>query len=127
MKVVHNADVVQNYAGGRLLEQKNLPDKARDLYEKLLKKSPGNMKLLDRLIIVYRKLKDTRKEVAAIDQKIKIIEQHHGISGTVNSKVAALSKKLNLALKHTDRKGRNLLIHPQVLLLQERKKRLLKH
>lgn len=124
MRVVKHDDVPQTFEGARMLEKQAATEKARDLYEILLKSSSDNLKILDRLIIIYRKLKQPKKEISAINREIKILSQHHSINKKFDNKVQAISKKLNLMLNHTDRKGNNLLIPPQIIKLEKRKKQL---
>jgi hypothetical protein len=46
-----------SFADARLLEQNGDLKAAAELYQKLFKRSPGNLKILERLMVIYRKLK----------------------------------------------------------------------
>ena len=120
MKVVRSDDVPETFAGARQLEQWADYKEAITLYEKLLKRSANDVKVLARLIILYRKLKNYTKEMSAINKAIKIHEQRY-MPKKLNKNVGIISKKLNILLGHTDKKGRNLLLPGEILKLQVRK------
>lgn len=99
---------------------------AANLYGILHKRSPGKIKIIHRLLVLYRKLKDAKKELHYIDVAIKINEQYYTAIKKQDTKTVAISKKLNLLLGHTDKKGKNVLKTDEVLKLQKRKASLLK-
>jgi tetratricopeptide (TPR) repeat protein len=110
----------------RLLEQQGDYKKAAAAYEKLLKQSSKKIKILERLLVVYRKLKDTEKEIRSIDTAIKIHQQQYPVKETSDKKISTLSKQLNKILGHTDKKGKNMLVPPEITRLELRTTRLLK-
>jgi tetratricopeptide (TPR) repeat protein len=110
----------------RLLEQQGDYKKAAAAYEKLLKQSSKKIKILERLLVVYRKLKDTEKEIRSIDAAIKIHQQQYPVKESSDKKISTLSKQLNKILGHTDKKGKNMLVPPEISRLELRKTRLLK-
>jgi tetratricopeptide (TPR) repeat protein len=118
-------DVPETFNGARSLEIKGDLKTAALLYEKLLKRADSNVKIITRLMIVYRKLKNFRKELSTIERAIKIYSKDN-TDKKANKQVNLISKKLNLLLGHTDKKGKSLLIPPEVLKLQKRKDALLK-
>ncbi len=110
----------------RLLEQQGEYKKAAAAYEKLLKRATKKIKILERLLVVFRKLNDVEKELYYIDAAIKIYEQQYPVKKSTDKKIATLSKQLNNLLGHTDKKGKNMLIPPEIAALELRKNRLLK-
>jgi tetratricopeptide (TPR) repeat protein len=110
----------------RLLEQQGDYKKAAAAYEKLLKQSSKKIKILERLLVVYRKLKDTEKEIRSIDAAIKIHQQQYPVKESSDKKISTLSRQLNKILGHTDKKGKNMLVPPEISRLELRKTRLLK-
>jgi hypothetical protein len=77
-------------------------------------------------LVVYRKLKDTEKEIRSIDAAIKIHQQQYPVKESSDKKISTLSKQLNKILGHTDKKGKNMLVPPEISRLELRKTRLLK-
>lgn len=113
-----------SFKDARELERKGELKAAVELYQKLHRRSPGNLKVVDRLIIVFRKLKNTVKEINFIDTAIKIHEQYYSTGKKAGKQTISISKKLNLLLGHTDKKGKALFKSDEVLELQLRKNRL---
>jgi tetratricopeptide (TPR) repeat protein len=110
----------------RQLEQNGDYKSAARAYEKLLKHSSKKLKILERLLVLYRKLNDVDKEVEHIDAAIKIYGQQYPDKKSSDRKLATISKQLNNLLGHTDKKGKNMLVPPEILKLEQRKERLLK-
>ncbi len=108
----------------RDLERKGEIKAAAELYVKLHQLSPKNLNVVQRLIIIYRKLKDEKKEIRYIDMAIKIHEAFYAAPKKADKQIISLSKKLNILLGHTDKKGRSLFRSDDVLKLQLRKNRL---
>ena len=120
MRAVKNDDVPETFLGARQLEQRASYKEAVTLYEKLLKRSANDLKIHTRLIILYRKLKNHSKEISTINNAIKIHEQRYAPK-KLNKKVSLVSKKLNILLGHTDKKGKRLLLPVEIEKLQNRK------
>lgn len=114
------------YAGALRLEREGSLKAAADVYRQLLRRAPRSTKILHRLMIVYRRLKDVDSEVKIIDSAIKIQEQYYGAGKNAGKQITAISKQLNLSLGHTDKKGRAINKPPEVVKLEQRKERLLK-
>jgi tetratricopeptide (TPR) repeat protein len=114
------------FAEIRQLEQSGDYKSAARAYEKLLKHSSRKLKILERLLVLYRKLNDVRKEVEYIDAAIKIYGQQYPDKKSTDRKLATISKQLNNLLGHTDKKGNSMLVPPEILKLEKRKERLLK-
>jgi len=122
MEIVARNDLPVNSENAALLEREGQLEAAALMYEKLLKISTALLPLLARLMIIYRKLKKYKKEIAAIDKAIKIQEQKYTGRKKSSVNVVALSKKLNSVLGHTDRKGNSLLLIDEVEKLKSRRK-----
>ncbi len=112
------------YQDARLLEQQGELKAAAALYGLLHKHTPKSIRILARLIIIYRKLKDTVREIKYIDAAIKIQEQYYTAGKTTNKKTIAISRQLNLLLGHTDKKGKAVFKSDDLLKLEMRKQRL---
>ena len=121
MEIVSKNPAPVSFENALLLEKEGELSKAALMYEKLLKKVPTDLAVLSRLMVVNRKLKNYRQEITYINQAIKIHEQKYARLKSTDSKVISLSKKLNTLLGHTDKKGKNLLIIPEVAKLKKRK------
>lgn len=113
-------------ADARALEQKQDHAAAATLYEKLLKQSPKSLPILQRLLVLYRKLGNVKKELYFINAAIKVHEQKYNISSKLDKKAASISNQLNKMLGHTDKKGKPVFVADEILKLELRKTRLLK-
>ncbi|MBC7933944.1 MAG: hypothetical protein H7Y86_01105 [Rhizobacter sp.] len=107
------------------LEQKGDWPAAAALYEKLLKQSPKNIRIIERLLVLFRKTGDAKNEAKYIDLAIKIHEQRYVAVIKPDKKVTALSNQLNKMLGHTDKKGKPAFVADEIGKLQLRKARLL--
>ncbi len=120
MKIVaKNNQPVSPSAAASLEKDGNL-EAAAIMYEQLLKLAPDNLNIMARLMIIYKKLKKYRKEIIVINKAI-IVHQKLHTPINKNRKVRAISSQLNSLLGHTDRKGKNLLVVPEVEKLAKRK------
>jgi hypothetical protein len=111
MKVVHKkANTEDNAAGrekGRMPEQEGNPDKGAAAFEKLVKDDPLNEAAYNRLMIIYRKNKDYKKELATIMKGMAAFEKSFKSSSKLpkTRKIATLSKSLSKSLGLTDKRG----------------------
>jgi tetratricopeptide (TPR) repeat protein len=124
MKVIKGEFV--HIEDARALEAKEDYQAAAGIYEKLLKLSPGNLPVVHRLLVLFRKLGNAQKEMQYIDAAIKIHEQKYRISNQLDKKATSLSNQLNKMLGHTDKKGKPVFVADEILKLELRKTRLLK-
>ena len=82
---------------------------ALELYKKVIKTDKLNVYAYDRLMKIFRQLKDYKKELAIIDSGIKAYEQLYKTkSKTKSEKVSEISQKLNRSFGLTDKKGNNI-------------------
>ncbi|SKA42754.1 Tetratricopeptide repeat-containing protein [Chitinophaga eiseniae] len=61
---------------GHQLEKEGAPDKAIQVYLAAVKKDPLNAAAYNRLMVLYRKKKEPRKEMAIINEAIKAYEDN---------------------------------------------------
>ena len=111
------------FEDARALEQEGELKDAVAIYEKLHKRSPNNMKIIQRLMIIYRKLKNVNKELHYINAAIKINEQYYAAKNKLSSKAGSISRQLNQLLGYT--KGNAVFKSDDVLKLQMRRTKLL--
>jgi len=93
--------------------------------EQLLKEHPANEKAYDRLMVLYRKLKEPEKELRTINTAIKIFEEKYvKRQPAFNKKIETLSRALRKATGLADKKGNNL-FEPGELARWKKRKALL--
>ena len=119
-------DQIGHFTDAQALEQKGEPEQAAALYEKLLKQSPSNLRIIQRLLVLFRKLNNAKKELQYIEAAIKIHEKKYLPINVLDKKATTLSNQLNKLLGHTDKKGKPVFVAEEVLKLQLRRTRLLK-
>jgi hypothetical protein len=89
--------------------EKTDPALAADLYQQVLKKDPLQTHAYDRLMILYRKEKNYKKELSVIDSGIKTFERFYKEQlGKPSRKISEISKQLNKAFHLVDKKGNSL-------------------
>jgi tetratricopeptide (TPR) repeat protein len=112
MKIAHrkNETIAEILDRGRELESKGELEEAAAAYEKAIKAYPLNEMAYNRLMIIYRKQKDYKKELSVIRAGIKAFEEKHNRAGAhaSNKRITALSKALAKSTGLTDKKGRQL-------------------
>jgi len=112
MKNIQKSDVPGATTGDLLAKAKELEragklNEAGDIYQKLIKKNPTKEYAYDRLMIIYRKNADYKKEKEVIDAGIKAFEQFYKTASRVPAKrkVTSLSQQLLKATGLADKKG----------------------
>jgi hypothetical protein len=114
MRVVHsNKDLPATrdelFAKAKEKEVAGEWEQAATFYEKLIKLNTLNEKPYDRLMIVYRKLKEPKKELNIIKEGIAVFENLYSRKHkTPDKKVIQLSKVLQKATGLVDKKGNSL-------------------
>jgi len=81
------------------------PKLAIKYYQALLKENKKSQDVYQRLMILYRKLKDYKKELGIIDSAIKAFSHLYKGSAKKDPRVVSLSKKLNMMTGLTNKKG----------------------
>ncbi len=90
--------------------------------EKLIRSQPGNEHAYTRLMIIYRKLKEYKKEITIINTAIKVFEEKFRKKQPVfDKKVTALSKALLKATGLADKKGNNMYEYGELSKWRKRK------
>ncbi len=77
-------------------------------YEEAIKKNALAEKAYNRLMIVYRKEKNYKKELRIITAGIKAFESFYKSKKSRSKKIEDISQKLNRSFGFTDKKGNNL-------------------
>ncbi|HEX6191208.1 MAG TPA: hypothetical protein VFZ42_02540 [Chitinophagaceae bacterium] len=113
MKVVHSDKAFQSVEEllslARQHEQDDDKEEAIALYLKILKRQPLNALIYDRLMILYRKTKESKKELDIIKAGIKTFEEFYNKREKAPpAKVARLSAALSKATGLVDKKGKSL-------------------
>ncbi len=133
MKVSHKSKTLttleQNSANhrsaARQLEVDGDNNGAIEMYEWLVKKFPTEPHNYDRLMILYRKDKAYKKEIALIGTAIeKFTALMHPAKKSASKKIASLSKSILHATGLTDKKG-TALYHPQPIARWQQRKKVL--
>lgn len=115
MKVVHhNKDLLESgndiLGEAEKLEKQGELDKAATLYLRFLRKLPGNEHAFSRLMVIYRKQEDAKKELEIINRAIEtfksIFKKH--LRATPTKKAVEISKKIMKAMGLVDKKGNQL-------------------
>ena len=112
MKITQKNHVPGATTGDLLAKAKDLEaagkfNEAGDVYQKIIKKNPAKEHAYDRLMIIYRKNAEYKKEKEVIDAGIKAFEQFYKTTSRVpaKKKVASLSRQLLKATGLADKKG----------------------
>ncbi len=114
MKAIHKSteglQATDSFLHAKQLEQDGELEKAAVILERLIKKEPLNENAYNRLMIIYRKNKDYRNELAIIKKAVDNFERSFKTASKVKvtPKIAKLSKSLLKSLGLTDKKGKIL-------------------
>lgn len=85
------------------------PSSAIKLYNQVLKINPLQTHAYDRLMIIYRKEKNYKKELSVINSGIMAFQRFYKAQlGKPSKKVSEISEKLNKAFHLVDKKGISL-------------------
>jgi len=116
MKLVHKTDVptAELREKARQAEAEGELDEAAKHYEKILKVYPTDEFVYNRLMIIYRKQKEYKKEAAVIKKGISSFEQLFSSNKSADKKIARLSKALLKSTGLVDKKGRAVYEHEPI-------------
>ncbi|MGN7824007.1 tetratricopeptide repeat protein [Chitinophaga sp. 22536] len=110
---------------GLQLEKEGEPEKAIQLYLDVVKKDHLNAAAYNRLMVLYRKQKAPRKEIAIINEAIKAYEDNVKAEQSAwskkNRKAASISRELVKALGLVDKKGAPVNQPAQIVTWKKRK------
>ena len=90
-------------------------------YESAIEANPLLEKAYDRLMILYRKDKNYKKELQLINSGIKAFESFYKSRKSSSKKIAEISKKLNKSFGFTDKKG-NAVYDPEPIARWKKRK-----
>lgn len=90
-------------------------------YEEAIQKDPLAKRAYDRLMILYRKDKNYKKELRLINSGIKAFESFYRSKKSNSRKIAEISKKLNRSFGFTDKKG-NAVYEPEPIARWKKRK-----
>jgi tetratricopeptide (TPR) repeat protein len=108
MEVIRsNTELVKD---GRTAEAANDLEAAASLYEKAIKNDPLQENVYDRLMIIYRKLKQYKAELRIINAGIKAYENYYKpkARGVKAKRVEEISLALLKSTGLTDKKGNHM-------------------
>lgn len=97
----------QTLKEGEKEEKENISIAIKE-YEEAIKKNTLAEKAYDRLMILYRKEKNYKKEFRIITAGIKAFESFYKSKKSRSKKIADISQKLNRSFGFTDKKGNSL-------------------
>src|SRR3954464_11261598 len=90
----------------RLAEEHGDVDTALKQYQEIIKVDPVNEQAYNRLMVLYRKMKDYKKELSVIDKGIKAFEKLYRPKATGRmKKVAEISLEMAKSVGLVDKKG----------------------
>jgi len=102
--------------------EKTDPSLAIETYKQIVEKDPLQTRAYDRLMILYRKEKDYKKELSIINSGIKTFEKFYKDQlGKPSKKISEISKQLNKAFHLIDKKGNSLYAPEPIDRWQKRK------
>ena len=93
-------------------------------YEEILKADPLHEYAYNRLMILFRKNKNSKREMAIINSGIREYEKFYKSRGGKSRKISEISNKLNKAIGLIDRKGQNI-YDPEPIATWKKRKALL--
>jgi tetratricopeptide (TPR) repeat protein len=126
MKVVHNSiKAARTLEWLEIAEDHEANEELRDAaeaYEKVIKNDSVNERAYNRLMIIYRKLKEPEKELTVINKGIKAFEHlNHIPEKDHDKKVVNLSRSLMKLTGLADKKGKLLYLPEPLGKWQKRK------
>ena len=121
MEVVQTVN--EMFLQAKALEQSGELEAAADIYNRIITADKLNEAAYDRLMIIYRKLKDAKKEQWTIDAGIKAYRHFYKQKRphSRNKKIKELSQALMKSTGLTDKKGNSVFIPEPIARWQKRK------
>src|SRR5438309_4708473 len=89
--------IKETLADARAAEESQQYDTAAELYQQILKQDTLNQEAYNRLMIIYRKQKDKKKELSIINTAIKAYQKFYKSKKHTNKSITEISNKLNKA------------------------------
>ena len=100
------------------------PERAAELYEQALQQDKLNEYAYNRLMIIYRKLKNKKKELQVINSAIDGYEEFYASKKHTTKSITTISNKLNKSFGLADKKG-HALYRPEPIATWQKRKELL--
>ena len=94
---------------------------ASELYEQVIQQDALNEFAYERLMIIYRKLKDSKKEIATLNKAIKAYQDLYKSKKSRSKTITDISRKLNKSFGFTDKKG-NAVYEPEPIAGWQKRK-----
>lgn len=113
--------IKETLAEAKNAENLEQPETAAGLYEKALQQDKLNQDAYNRLMIIYRKLKDKKKELQVINSAVKAYKDFYASKKRTSKSITALSNKLNKSIGLIDKKGNTLYVPEPIATWQKRK------
>jgi two-component SAPR family response regulator len=108
-------------ADAKSAEEDGQPEQAAELYDQALQQDGLNEYAYNRLMIIYRKLKDKKKELQIINIAIKAYEDFYASKKHTSKSITTISNKLNKSFGLTDKKGLAIYTPEPIATWQKRK------
>jgi tetratricopeptide (TPR) repeat protein len=90
---------------GKEAEAAEKLEQAVEIYEQILSDDNLEIEAYDRLMIVYRKLRDYKNELSVVDRGIKAYQEFYDSKTSKSKKVIEISNKLAKSFGLIDKKG----------------------
>lgn len=116
--------VKETITEAKAAEDSGKHETAVGFYEQALQIDHLNEYAYNRLMIIYRKLKDKKKELQIINTAIKAYKKFYASKKYATKSIAAISDKLNRSFGLTDKKG-IVLYTPEPIATWQKRKELL--
>lgn len=113
-------------AEAKAAEAEDNLDDAITLYQEALQQDQLNELAYNRLMVIYRKQKEVKKELAIINTALVNYQKFNKTQQRTTKTITTLSNKLNKAFGLTDKKGNSLYLPEPAATWQKRKELLLK-
>jgi tetratricopeptide (TPR) repeat protein len=113
--------VKETIAQAKAAEEGEQPETAVEFYEQALQLDQLNEYAYNRLMIIYRKLKDKKKELQIINTAIKAYQKFYSSKKHTTKSIKAISDKLNKSFGLADTKGTALYTPEPIATWQKRK------
>jgi hypothetical protein len=95
-------------------------------YQNIIKKNPYGQKAYERLMVLYRRQKDYKKELHIINTAIKFFENLYARPASKAKKVNTISNQLNKVMGLVDKKGKPLYEQEPLSTWKKRRETVLK-
>ena len=113
--------VKETITEAKAAEDAGEPETAIGIYEQALQLDQLNEYAYNRLMIIYRKLKDKKKELQIINTAVKAYQKFYSSKKRTTKSITEISNKLNKSFGLADKKGTALYTPEPIATWQKRK------